>query len=540
MDSDTDLVARMDWVSTEHDVDALLKVMAGWMEHERLEELVERLPGCLAGRIGVASVVVIQETSGERVVKAAHVQGEVSSLEAWGQRLNVGALAARPGPAELAPPEDEPWASGLTLPLDLGEGVEAVLALLSWTRPFDRRSRRLASRLAQGAAATLKRARQAALAEEARDRAQQQAQAWEARATQALAMVHGLGEGVVTLNEAGEVTFANASVARLLGQPVEVLQGRDFHGLVHPQGRCGGDGEPCALELAISRGAEVRSHQDTFERSDGMRFTTLTTIGPQPDASAGRGLVAAIRDLSDYQNMKARQLLNDRMVAAGTLAAGMAHEINNPLAFVDANMRFALQALQGGSEVSPASMEEALIEALDGVQRMRRIVEGMGVFGRGAGESRGWINLEQCLADAMVVSAGEVKRVATLRRVGEPLGQVRANAAQMTLVLVNLLMNVVHAFDASHASPEVVVRTARTQEAESIEVRDNGRGMSGALSAQIFDPFFTTQPAGRGTGLGLFVARSLIHELGGELGCESRPGEGSCFRVVLPLAEAAG
>lgn len=532
--SDTDVTRYLSWMASERDMEELFALLAMWVDGEGVETLIETLPARLAGRLGDGCVVVFDDAlqGSGRVVRACSDEGDAGGLRAWGEALTLEPYCGAEEVVEISPRADEPWGMGLALRLDVGDGARAVLTLLSWSRPFDATSRRLASRAARLAGATIKRVRRATMIREALTYAQSRAADLEQRMTLSRAAAHGLGEGVVTLDAAGRVMFANPSAARMLGLSVEALQGRDFHSLVHPQPAMWADEGPCALELALASGADVRCHDDTFERADGSRVAVVYTVSPLPGAVGGR--VVAMRDMSDYQKMHAHLLLTDRMVAVGTLASGIAHEINNPLSFVDANLRFSMRALRSETPEFDA-IDEALSEALDGVVRMRGIVDAMRAFSGGAGDEVDWIDLEQCLKDAMTISAGEIGQLAQMRRVGDALGQIRANSTQLTQVLVSLLLNVTHAFEEKSAGAEVVVRTRREPDLATIEVRDNGRGISVHHLRRIFDPFFTTSPVGRGTGLGLFVARSLVDELGGQLTCDSVVGEGTCFTLRLPV-----
>ncbi|TXD33970.1 PAS domain-containing protein [Lujinxingia vulgaris] len=534
--SDTDVTRYLSWVAGERDMEELFALLAMWIDGEGVDTLIETLPPRLAGRLGDGCVVILDDAlqGSGRVVRAWVDEGNAEELRAWGEGLALEPFYTGGDVVELSPRAGEPWGMGLGLKLEVGDGARAVVALLSWSRPFDAASRRLASRATRIIGATIKRARLAAMIREALTYAQSRAADLEQRMTLGRGAAHGLGEGVVTLDAAGRVMFANPSAAKILGLSVEAMHARDFHALVHPRASCCDhvDEGLCALELALASGADVRCHDDAFERADGARVAVVYTVSPMPGAVESR--VIAIRDMSDYQKMHARLLLTDRMMAVGTLASGIAHEINNPLSFVDANLRFSLRALRQG-EPEVGAVDEALSDALDGVERMRRIVDAMRAFSGGADDEVDWIDLEQCLNDAMTISAGEVGQVATMRRVGDALGQVRANTTRLTQVLVSLLLNVTHAFDEGEQGGEVVVRTRRQPDEAIVEVRDNGRGIAPEMLRQIFDPFFTTSPVGRGTGLGLFVARSLVDELGGQLECESVVGEGTCFTLRLPV-----
>lgn len=351
-----------------------------------------------------------------------------------------------------------------------------------------------------------------------------------------------LGEGVVAVDLEGRIRFINAAACRLLCYESEAeAMGRDFHVLVHPE-----EGEQerreCLLGQALDSGAEVRLFDGTVVCREGKRVAVAITVTPVEEEGEYRGSVVVFRDMGEFQEMQRRLLSTDRMHAVGNLAAGIAHEINNPLAYVQSNVRFVHRALEmrakgAGQEVSDAMMAEALLDALEGMGRINAVVAGMRAF-TGNREVVEEIDLGECIQNALTLCQGELKQRAEVRVEGSLRGRARGNASRLTQVFVNLLLNASAAIEATKelSFGEIRIAMRSTDCDHFIEISDNGHGISADLQKQIFDPFFTTREVGDGTGLGLFVCRSILMEVGGDITVKSERGKGASFRVMLPQA----
>jgi PAS domain S-box-containing protein len=262
-------------------------------------------------------------------------------------------------------------------------------------------------------------------------------------------------------------------------------------------------------------------------------------------------VIAFGRDLTEQRQMQARLLLADRMVSVGTLAAGVAHEINNPLAYAMTNLEAValrrlpglvarLQAIGGeaaaiGDELSQAA---AMIEvAREGCDRMRDIVRDLRTFTRGADEDRrAPVDVRRVLDASINVAWNEIRHRARLVKDYRDVPPVVANEARLGQVFLNLLVNAAQALQVGGAAENVITVSARTDGggAVTVEVRDTGAGIPPEHLTRIFDPFFTTKPVGVGTGLGLWICQGIVSSLGGQISAQNAPGGGASFRVVLP------
>jgi signal transduction histidine kinase len=234
-----------------------------------------------------------------------------------------------------------------------------------------------------------------------------------------------------------------------------------------------------------------------------------------------------------------------RLSSLGTLAAGMAHEINNPLTYVLLNVTFLEQDLprllsgqshpQGGPRIL-----EALAQVRHGTERVRDIVHGLKTFARPELEARGPVDVLATVEASIAMVAHEIRCRATLRKtVDAGLPPVFGNAARLGQVFLNLLLNAVQALaDDDPARNEILVVLAHDARGVLIEVHDTGAGIAPEIRGRIFEPFFTTKPVGSGTGLGLAICHGIVTAHGGTLSVDSEPGKGSCFRVRLPSMHA--
>lgn len=246
--------------------------------------------------------------------------------------------------------------------------------------------------------------------------------------------------------------------------------------------------------------------------------------------------LVAGRDVTERVRMQQQLLIADRMASIGMLAAGVAHEVNNPLSYVLNNIEIAQRELASLGDRASQS-RAALGIALDGVDRIRTIVRDLLTLSRVDDVVIGPIDVIEVVQSTLALAGRGIaeRAVLTFERPEEPGPPVAGSAARLGQVLLNLITNALEAMDPNQPEQNqlcVVVRRSMVGGAV-VEVTDNGVGIPPEHAARIFDPFFTTKPPGKGTGLGLAISQRLVAEMGGELSLESTPRMGSTFRVSL-------
>jgi PAS domain S-box-containing protein len=367
---------------------------------------------------------------------------------------------------------------------------------------------------------------------------------------------YGASVGIALVDPKGAFVEWNDALERMVGYSGEELARLRFQDLLLPEDRAG------SLEAfgAIVRGE--RDHNDMERRyvhKDGrivhLRYRVAALREPSGRLYQAIGVVedvtARVEAEAERRRMHAQLALSDRMASLGTLAAGVAHEINNPLTYVVGNVdaaRVAVAELAASRGDDPAltaalaELGEALAEAADGASRVRQIVGDLKVLsspGAEGGEDR--VDVRATLQSSVNLARRLVTDRAQLVTDLAVVPPVEGNAARLGQVFLNLLVN------AAQAIPEGDphghrIRAACGVEGDGrvvVEVSDTGSGIAPGRLAQIFDPFFTTKPQGVGTGLGLAICQSIVTAHGGEIRVETQVGRGSTFRVLLPPSRQA-
>jgi PAS domain S-box-containing protein len=307
-------------------------------------------------------------------------------------------------------------------------------------------------------------------------------------------------------------------------------------------------------------GAESCAEEYRFLRGDG-RWAHVFDRGVLVRGPGGepRQIIGAMMDITERKELEGKLLFADRMASVGTLAAGVAHEINNPLSYLIANLRLVgsrLRALALEPARDPDALREALAanaaaldEAGEGAERVHRIVADLKTFARAEEDRRTQVDVRRVLEAALQLADHELRRRARLVCEIAEVPAVLANEARLGQVFLNL---VVHAAEAiAPGAPDAnEIRVAACVDARGVvvEIRDTGPGLPEEVRAGLFQPFFSAKLAledgapqssqRTGSGLGLSVSHAIVTALGGEITVESAPGKGSCFRVVLPVAPA--
>jgi signal transduction histidine kinase len=249
---------------------------------------------------------------------------------------------------------------------------------------------------------------------------------------------------------------------------------------------------------------------------------------------------AAMR--AERRKMQEQLLISDRMASVGTLAAGVAHELNNPLATVVANLELASKELaRVADEFQLADrlqeISEELHDARDGADRLKHIVRDLKIFSRATDdERRGPVDVKRVLESSLRMAWNEIRHRARLVKDYGDIPPVEANEARLGQVFLNLIVNAAHAIREGNAEQNLIRVSTGVDAATgrvTVAIRDSGSGIPPDNLSRIFDAFFTTKPIGVGTGLGLSICHRIVTGLGGEIHVESEVDKGTTFQVLL-------
>jgi PAS domain S-box-containing protein len=336
--------------------------------------------------------------------------------------------------------------------------------------------------------------------------------------------------GVVTLSEGAGLASMGVKSGQLVGQNLFDLYAQ------HPN-----------IPAYLRRALTGESFRYTVEVPGAIYDSFVTPIRD----SAGQivGMAGLSNDVTEIRRLQASAIQNDRIIALGTLAASVAHEINNPLTYVLGYLRTASLELETAAQWMKSTAEagaaaerpplERVLSHLElvrgGAERIARIIQDLRSFTRPPAQKLEWVDVQAVVRSVLRLVGKDAEAHARLAVDLEETGPVSADESRLVQVVLNLMVNAIQAVRGGRPEEmEIAVRTRREGTGAAIEVADSGPGVPLADRASIFEPFFSTKALGEGTGLGLFVSRNIIREFGGEITVGDRPEGGALFRVVLP------
>lgn len=272
------------------------------------------------------------------------------------------------------------------------------------------------------------------------------------------------------------------------------------------------------------------------------------------------------REIDERKQLESQLVQSEKLASLGQMAAGVAHEINNPIGFISSNLgtldgyfKQLLSVLDTWQTLGPTPDSESLArleqlrkdadldflledipvlirESKEGIGRVGQIVKDLKDFSRVDSQQQWqWANLQQGIESTLNIVASELKYKADLIKEYQPLPDIECLPSQINQVIMNLVVNAAQAMGPERGT--ITLRTGQQQDTAWVEVADTGAGIAPDILQKIFDPFFTTKPVGQGTGLGLSLSYGIVKKHGGDISVRSEPGVGTTFRIELPMRQ---
>ncbi len=357
-------------------------------------------------------------------------------------------------------------------------------------------------------------------------------------------LLEALQEGIWVIDAEAKTTYVNDPMARMLGYTVEEMQGRALFSFMDDRG------VQIAQENLQRRKEGIQEqHEFEFLRKDGERLHTLIETSPLTDEEGiYTGAIAGVVDITRRKMLESQLLQTHKMEAVGTMAGGIAHDINNILGIIVGNTELAIGDIP---DWSPAL--ENLEEIRDACLRARDVVKQILAFSRQTEHTVKPVRLVPLIRESSKLLRSFIPSTVEIQVETSGDGEtVRADPTQIHQVLLNLCANASHAMEDRGGTLEIRLDSEVLGEADlpqregclpgpylRLSVRDTGVGIDALILPRIFDPYFTTKAAEKGTGMGLAVVHGIVKKHGGFIRVETEPGEGSVFHVFLPRVEDA-
>jgi len=341
-------------------------------------------------------------------------------------------------------------------------------------------------------------------------------------------MVEAAPTGMLLADEEGTIVLINTSALRQFGYEREEILGKPVEMLLPCSSRSGHQRQ----RTGFMKSPEVRSMGGRRElfglRKDGSEFAVEIGLTPIQMAS-GAGVVASCVDISERKRLEGQLRQAERLAELGTLASGMAHEIGTPMNVILGRAEYLHQ------RTTDEVMKKGLATIVAQVERITKVMNQLLAFARRRAPERRLVDLRAIVDDSLEMFQERIaqSRIAVDKVIAPSLPAVLADGDQLMQVLINLVMN------SLHAMPEggrLKLNLIREGNQVRLDVADTGHGMAEEIRTKVFSPFFTTKEFGKGTGLGLTVVKGIIEEHGGTISVESAVGEGTTFTIRLPLA----
>ena len=389
-------------------------------------------------------------------------------------------------------------------------------------------------------------------------------------------IIQNLNSALLVVDREGRIVFSNPPAEEILGESAEALRGRPiwpwFAGIPRDE---------IHVARTLETGERFKGFESTLTRADGTSVPIGISSAPVSDGAGNKlGAVAVFSDLTEIKLLQRKVLQTEKMASIGQLAAGVAHEINNPMGFIHANLfqmaeyltdlhrvwdavgalqksvedRELAEIRRKSDELTAVSKElniafvlsdfaKAVRESQEGSERIRHIVNDLRNFSHRDSEHPVLADINQFLDSTASIVWPMMKHIVVLEKEYRNLPKVHCYPMQLQQVFMNLMVNAYQSIEQrigdSGEAGTIWLRTEPRDGGVAIVVKDTGVGIAPENLDRIFDPFFTTKKVGMGTGLGLSTCFNIVERHGGSLVAESQPGVETAFTVWLPGVDPA-
>jgi two-component system, NtrC family, sensor kinase len=386
-------------------------------------------------------------------------------------------------------------------------------------------------------------------------------------------LLENMKEGLLRIDQNGKLTFVNSSLCQMLGYIKEELIGKHVHMLHQKE-----DEQIIEKKIGHRRQGVGDSYESAYFTKGGQVIPTIVSAKPVFDKNGQYdGTVAVITDISKIKQVEQERKLieaqlrqSDKLASIGQLAAGVAHEINNPTGFVSSNLNTLSDYVQKYNGLiheyhnlvnqletnsnnnsyrelfekikeQEESMDIAFMmdditsliqESLEGTIRIKKIVQDLKDFAHPGEDKPKYAGINRCVDSTLNIVWNEIKYKAQVKKEYGDLPDILCFPQQLNQVFANILVNAAQAIT-EHG--EISIKTCLLEENIEIKISDTGSGIAKENIAKIFDPFFTTKDVGKGTGLGLNVAYNIIKKHSGKITVTSEKGYGTTFTILVPV-----
>jgi PAS domain S-box-containing protein len=352
-----------------------------------------------------------------------------------------------------------------------------------------------------------------------------------------LMLLSSTAEGIYGIDTEGRCTFINKAAAAMVGHEPEDCSGKNMHLLIHHSRR---DGSPypveeCPIFNAFKTGRGSRVEEDVLWRRDGTSFDAAYSAFPIVEEGVIHGAVITFSEITERKQMQAKQLARlARLATLGQLIGGIVHELKNPLFILTGHIQMAREKLAHQEYADVGSG----LEIIDEVgRRMKTITDRFLTIAKPGPPLQEQCSIQTVLHGVLEFLANELMKnnITVATDFAPDLPKIRSDPWQLHEVFLNLVLNAIQAMAKAHGKGILTVTTRLADGWIEVRVQDDGPNITPEHRARLFEPFFTTKRREQGTGLGLWIVRSTLMTLKGEVSYESEVGKGSTFIVRLPI-----